>query len=205
MMWVYKPSRSKILLRSHGIKAADKWPESHWSRVLGCGVVAWIVPLGTSVTSDQGALVTWGVCLVCKGVWLDGGSQQIFALRWSMFLILTVSHKHRLFYQLLFIGFPGHPPDQPDHRTHDLWYRPRARWSGAADGFTTDVSRPWEHAGYSKCECVGYFSPFIRWAAHKMKCLIVAFQEVLWGLVSGFPSFCDWLSERVSGGIACSL
>lgn len=64
MMWVYKQSHSKIHLSSHGTRAADKWPESFdlgswypcgWSKTqsVGCGVVAWIVPLGTSVRSDQ--------------------------------------------------------------------------------------------------------------------------------------------------------
>lgn len=52
----------------------------------------------------------------------------------------------------LFIDPSGHPPDQPDHRTHDLWYRPRARWSSAADGSASDSGGPWEHAGYCKCE-----------------------------------------------------
>lgn len=167
---------------------------------MGCGVVAWIVPLGTGVRSDQGALVSWAACLICKGIWLDGDIQQIVALRWSMFSILIVSGfncpchtsgcERGLFYQLLFIGFPGHPPDQPDHRTHDLWYWPRARWSGAADGLTTDVSRPREHAGYSKCECAGYFSPFIQWAAHKMK------DSGFW-----FPLFL-WLSEWRHGSLS---
>lgn len=69
---------------------------------------------------------------------------------------LTGGYTQVLGYRWLFIGLPGHPPNQPDHRAYDLWYRPRARWCGAADGPTTDSGGPWEHAGYCKCEFVHY-------------------------------------------------
>lgn len=69
---------------------------------------------------------------------------------------VTVGYKQMCCYWWLFVGPPGHPPDQPDHRTHDLWHRPRARWRGAADGPATDSGGPGEHVGYRKCEFVHY-------------------------------------------------
>lgn len=55
-------------------------------------------------------------------------------------------------YKVKFLCFSGHPPHQPDHRTYDLRYRPRAGWSSAANGLATDSVGSREHVGYCKCE-----------------------------------------------------
>lgn len=51
-----------------------------------------------------------------------------------------------------FLVFLGHPAHQPYHRTHDLWHRPRTRWSSAADGSASNSGGPRKHARYCKCE-----------------------------------------------------
>lgn len=66
----------------------------------------------------------------------------------------TRGRPQRFHNRVSFRGSAGHPPDQPDHRAHDLRHGPGARRRGAAHGPAADFGGPGEHAGHGECESV---------------------------------------------------
>lgn len=60
---------------------------------------------------------------------------------------------HNDAHKLKLICLSGHPLDQPDHRAHDLWHRPRAWWCSAVNGSAANSGGSREYACYCKCEC----------------------------------------------------